>query len=338
MKIIIATGIYPPDVGGPANYAKQLTDEFKKLGYTIDVVSYRIEKKLPTGVRHLVYFFRMISRLRGADAIIALDTFSVGLPAVCAAKIFKKKIIIRTGGDFLWESYVERTKEKILLSEFYKTKHNFTFKEKVIFNITKFIIKTADIIVFSTLWQKNIFALPYMLDEKKAFIVNNCYYAKKESVPATKKIFLWAGRNITLKNIKILEEAFDKAKNVCEEIGLDLSENISRDKLLKKIKCCYAVILPSLSEVSPNFILEAIMYNKPFIMTKDTGFYDELKDIGDFVDSRDPEQMKLAIISLADEKKYAEQQKKLVAFDHVHTYQDIAQEFLDIIHNKLNIS
>lgn len=338
MKILIATGIYPPDVGGPANYAKRLTDEFKRLGHTVDVVSYQTEKSLPTGVRHLVYFFRTVLHLHGVNVIIALDTFSVGLPAVCAAKIFGKKIIVRVGGDFLWESYVERTKEKVLLSEFYKTKHHFTFKEKVIFNITKFTLKTADIIAFSTLWQKNIFALPYELDEGKISIVKNCCYAKKESVPATKKTFLWAGRKITLKNIKILEEAFDSAKHVCKDIELDLSENIPRDELLKKIQCCYAVVLPSLSEVSPNFILEAIMYNKPFIMTKDTGFYNELKDVGNFVDSRDAEQMKLAILSLVDEKKYTEQQRQLASFDRVHTYQDISQDFLDIIHSHLKVS
>ena len=80
------------------------------------------------------------------------------------------------------------------------------------------------------------------------------------------------------------------------------------------------------------------MYDKPFIMTKDTGIYDELKDIGNFVDSRDPEQMKLAILSLVDEMNYTEQQKRLTSFDHVHTYQDITQDLLDIIHNNLNVS
>jgi len=29
MKILIATGIYPPDIGGPAKYAKSLAEELE---------------------------------------------------------------------------------------------------------------------------------------------------------------------------------------------------------------------------------------------------------------------------------------------------------------------
>lgn len=31
-KVVIATGIYPPDIGGPALYAKHLKEEFSKGG------------------------------------------------------------------------------------------------------------------------------------------------------------------------------------------------------------------------------------------------------------------------------------------------------------------
>ncbi|MBU4256800.1 glycosyltransferase, partial [Patescibacteria group bacterium] len=122
LKILIATGIFPPDIGGPAKYAKNLSEEFLKRGNEVNVLAYKTEKKLPIGIRHCLYFFRVVFNLHKTDLIIALDTFSVGLPAVIAAKIFNKKIIIRTGGDFFWESYVERSGNLITLKQFYEVK------------------------------------------------------------------------------------------------------------------------------------------------------------------------------------------------------------------------
>ena len=117
-KILIATGIYPPKVGGPAQYAKNLKDSFEKLGHEVIVKTYGVEDYLPSGVRHLFFLFKIIPAVLSSDMIFVLDTFSVGLPAVLACKIFGKKSMIRTGGDFLWEGYVERTGKKILLRKF----------------------------------------------------------------------------------------------------------------------------------------------------------------------------------------------------------------------------
>src|SRR3989344_982317 len=120
-RILITTGIYPPKIGGPAQYAKNLKEEFEKMGHIVLVKRYGPEDKLPTGVRHLFFFFKIIPAIYNSDMVVSLDTFSVGLPTVLAAKIFGKKCIIRTGGDFLWEGYVERSRKKVLLSDFYNT-------------------------------------------------------------------------------------------------------------------------------------------------------------------------------------------------------------------------
>ncbi|MEI6596731.1 MAG: GtrA family protein, partial [bacterium] len=136
-KILIATGIYPPDIGGPAQYAKNLVEQFTELGYEVKVLSYRLEKKLPIGLRHILYFLRVMFNLSNTNLIIALDTFSVGMPAVIAAIIFNKKIIIRTGGDFLWESYVERSGDLVTLKQFYEIKPGLILKEKIIFILSR---------------------------------------------------------------------------------------------------------------------------------------------------------------------------------------------------------
>ena len=158
LKILITTGIYPPKIGGPAQYAQNIKEEFEKIGHAISVKTYGVEDKLPTGLRHIFFFFKIIPKLLSADAVFILDTLSVGLPTVMACRVFGKKGIIRTGGDFLWEQYVERTKKNILLRNFYQTENsNFSFREKIIFRLTKWTLDNASKIVFSTEWQRDIF-------------------------------------------------------------------------------------------------------------------------------------------------------------------------------------
>ena len=172
MKIIIATGVYPPDIGGPAQYAFNLRKEFFAMGHRVFVLPYRLERKMPVFFRHCFYFFRLVLRIYGAGLIVVMDTFSVGWPAVCAAKIFRKKIIIRVGGDFLWESYVEKSGNLIALKKFNESLPFLPLKQKIIFGISKFVLRNA-FIVFSTSWQKDIFKNSYGLEEKNLFVIEN---------------------------------------------------------------------------------------------------------------------------------------------------------------------
>ena len=334
MKILIATGIYPPDIGGPAQYAKNLADEFAKKGNKVKVLAFGLGKKLPTGIRHLFYFCRIVLSLSKVDFIVVLDTFSAGWPAVLAAKIFGKKTVLRTGGDFLWESYVEDTGRMVLLGDFYNKLSKLPLKQKIIKFLQNFVLKNCSVIIFSTEFQKIIFEKAYGLDEKKLFIVENFYPIRNKISNGTsgeklkEKKFLWAGRFIKFKNIEIMEKAFNKAKKEKGDIELEISKNIAHEELENKIRDCYAVIYPSLTEISPNFILDAIGFNKPFITTRDCGFYEKMKDIGVFVDPLDMEDIKNKILFLADEKNYQEYKKRVENFNFTHSWEEIADEFL----------
>ena len=330
MRILICTGIYPPDIGGPAQYAKHFIEEFTKAGHSVDILVYKLEKKLPTGIRHLLYFFRAIFNLPKSDFVIALDTFSVGLPTVLASKIFRRKIIFRIGGDFLWESYVERSGNLMPLKKFYETAPILSVKEKIIFSLTKFVLRNSTALVFSTSWQKEIFEKNYNLNPKKSFIIENFYGEKIANLGFKEKKFLWAGRPLRLKNLENLKQVFVEAKKENGDIKLEIVSGVSQDELMQKIQNCYAVILPSISDVSPNLILEGIMANKPFILTKETGLYGKLKDIGIFIDPLDGEDIKKKVLFLADDNNYKEYKERVANFNFTHSWKQIAGEFLEI--------
>ncbi len=108
MKILIATGIYPPDVGGPATYSKLLKDELPKHGIDVQVLSFGQVRYLPKILRHLTYFIKTLKKGREVDVIYALDPVSVGLPSILASKILGKRFILKMVGDYAWEQYQQK--------------------------------------------------------------------------------------------------------------------------------------------------------------------------------------------------------------------------------------
>jgi glycosyltransferase involved in cell wall biosynthesis len=334
MKLLIATGIYPPQIGGPATYAKNLKEAFSSLGHKVFVKKYGFENFLPSGIRHFWFFIKSLSPVFQSDFCLALDTFSVGAPIVLASKIFNKKVILRIGGDFLWESYLNRTGETILFSEFYDVaRGKLNLKEKIIFEVSKWVLRNTDMIVFSTNWQKEIFIKNYFLDREKVSVVENFYGAKEPNAFSEKgkKIFVSGVRNLKWKR-GFLDSAFALASKNDNSLVLD-KETCDYDCFFNKIKKCYAVILVSLADISPNTILDALRCNKPFILTKENGL-DRIRDLAILVDPRDENDIKEKILWLADEKNYMYQKAKIEKFDFVHSWEDIAKEFITIF-NKI---
>jgi len=108
MKVVIATGIYPPESGGPATYAKLLHDELPARGFEVVVVAFRDVRHLPKVLRHLSYAYRVWRVGRNADILYAQDTLSVGVPTRLANIFLRKKVLIRVPGDHVWEQASQR--------------------------------------------------------------------------------------------------------------------------------------------------------------------------------------------------------------------------------------
>ena len=370
MKILIATGIYPPDIGGPAQIARGVEQALIRAGHRVKVLAFRFERKLPTVIRHVYYFLRVLFSLRGADFVFSPDTFSAALPALFAAKLAGKRFIVRTGGDFLWESYVERTGDLVLLRNFYKKMATppsssplkrgggrggvrLNLKERIIFRLLRFLLRHTDAVIFSTAWQRDIFRAPYKLDLSRCFVVENFYGPKVPQIQHTdkldpeyqskarygagnvgvfKKVFVGGVRDLKWKNMPRLKEAFDAVQEKGIPVALNW-ETGSRGKFLLDIESAYAVIIASLGDISPNTILEAIAFDKPFILTRECGFYEKLKGIGVWVDPEDVNDIAAKIGWLADEENYRAQKKKVQAFNFTHSYEEVAEELITIYRN-----
>ena len=287
----------------------------------VKVRTFRFERYLPSGFRHFFYFLKIIPEVLWCDFIFVLDTFSVGWPATCAAKLFGKKVIIRTGGDFLWEGYVERSKELVLLRDFYQTtQKTWSQKERLIFRMTKWTLHHTDALIFSTKWQRDIWYRPYNLEKIKLFFVENYYGLKEESFKPKDKEFIASTRPLVWKNLDVLKE-----------VGVKIHlENSPYKEFMDKLAHAYAVILVSLGDISPNLILDAIRYNKPFIITEENGLMDRIRDIAIIVNPKNPSDIKNKVLWLCEKDNYNNQVKKIKNFNFLHTWKEIADEIIDI--------
>jgi len=330
MKILITTGIYPPKIGGPAQYAKNFKETFEKMGHAVSIKTYGIKDKLPTGIRHLLFFFKIVLSVLKSDVVFVLDTFSVGLPTILACKIFGKKGIIRTGGDFLWEQYVERTRKKILFRNFYDTeRQNFSFKEKIIFRLTKWTLNNASKIIFSTEWQRDIFIKGYGIKKENTCIVENYYGPKESDNDFESKIFIASTRNLVWKNLAVLKGVFDRV-NLAHPEAILFIENLPYSSFIDKMRGSYAVLLASIGDISPNMILDAIRLNRPFICTKEVGIYERIKNAGVFINPLNEKEIEEAVLNLLTEDGYKKAKEKILDFNFIHTWEQITEEFMQV--------
>lgn len=137
-KLLIITGVFPPEIGGPASFglalAKKLAVEkqitvltyssvFKfKNDHTFQFKVWRVWKKWPWFWRHLLFTAKIFWQAIKHNQILVLTTLNGGLPLIIAKLLFKKHFIIRVVGDRAWETAINKNKTFLLIDDFQKSK------------------------------------------------------------------------------------------------------------------------------------------------------------------------------------------------------------------------
>lgn len=365
LKILIATGVYPPEIGGPATYVFNLARELVKDGQEVKILSYGHKTSEPEAglsvqkvgrnggalARYLAYFIALRKLAPWSNLIYAHDLISVGLPAALVKILNPRlKLVVRLGGDFLWEkAYNNRWTERPLTS-YYEIPKN--FKEKVYLAIYRFVLKRVDLLIFSTTWQKSIYEKYFPQTKFKSVIIKNTFpdVLGVASQPAVaNKNMLFAGRLIRLKNLERLIAAMQEinglnlqiigegpAKSKLEakvqELGLSskvfFKETISAQELKNEILKSYLVICPSISDVAPNIALEAIKLGRPLLLTKETGLYEDFKEQLIFLDPFSQEDITNKIKNLLLPNNYQSYLQKIRNIKTDRSWRELTREHL----------
>lgn len=367
-NILIATGIFPPAIGGPALYSQGMAEEFSRFGIGVSVVTYgdaflksgkyeviAVSGQWFYGLRHLIYFLKLLRSAKKADAIIAFDSLGAGFPAALVGKLSGKRVVIRIGGDFLWEKYIESGREGVTLTEFYDNglQKNFYFLLRLI----KFTLQSADKVAFTTEFQRNLFIRAYGLSPNKCEIVG-IVFEKEPGESAYRhsgrKTILWAGRFIRLKNLEFLLKVFKrllvndgdlmlrlvgegperraiaaavKAEGLVDKVKI--TGSMDERSLSEEIGKAYFCILPSLSDISPNFALKCLGLNKPIVLTQETGIRKDFPGLM-YADPKKEESFYLAALRLLDDNSYDNYLKSISGIRYHKTWKHLAGEYLKL--------
>jgi len=348
MRILIATSVYPPDIGGSAQYARNLYETWKSQGHEVAVAAYTWEKAVPPGIRHLLYLIKVLRKGWNADLILVLDTWTAAVPTAAACAIMSKKYLLRTSGDFLWERYVERTGDLVLFKDFYATRlGRLSDREKIIFVAAQKVMRNAARVIFSTERQEGAFTAAYGLDPAKNVIVENFCEKRAESVAPEGRVFIGGSRFIKSKNQDMLKEAFEEAKEALAHGALDQelpnqpkqagltdirldTTKATYDMFTERLHRAWAVISVSLSEMSPSIIFDAIAAGVPFILTRENGILEKVKDAAILVDPLDKKEIVEKIVWLADPANREAQAQKVRQISCAHSWKEIADEIVEI--------
>jgi glycosyltransferase involved in cell wall biosynthesis len=113
MRIVVVSGIWPPDVGGPASHAPEVADFLHERGHQVEVVTtasappeqraYRVSavpRDLPPGVRHVRGAALVHHRAREADVVYTTGMFGRSFAGATAAR---KPYVVKLTADPAFE-------------------------------------------------------------------------------------------------------------------------------------------------------------------------------------------------------------------------------------------
>ncbi len=331
-KLLIATGIFPPDIGGPATYSKLLLDNLPKEGFEVKILAYGnvlqkqsgkvfiVSKKWPRGLRHFVYFIKVLWLGRKTDIIFAQDPVSVGLPAILAAKILEKRFIIKIVGDYAWEQGFQRFGVNVLLDEFSAEggsafggqNKKYGFFVGLLRFVQQKVCKNADCIITPSFYLKKIVS-GWGIEENKIKVIYNAVdipeinFTKEEARRKliypnniNDKIILSIGRDVPWKGFSQLAAVCDELKKEISDIKLIIigkDKKLSREAIFLSLKAADVFVLNTGYEGLSHQILEAMAVGVPIITTNVGGNPELIKDgrNGLLVKYNDKEELKDAI-------------------------------------------
>ncbi|MHB0978209.1 MAG: glycosyltransferase family 4 protein [Minisyncoccota bacterium] len=306
MKIVIATPIYPPEIGGPATYTKELCERLHDQ-HEITVVAYTdvreafpkttlvaVSKQRPLPIRLIKYFLAVYKASKNADLIYVQNAMAAGLPVALVSMLRNKPFVLKFVGDEAWERATQHKQTEKRLEEFLSSPDG-GFKIKLMMMIQGFVLRRAGVVTTPSAYLLEELKKTYGVKNERA-VVN--YNAAEETevlpfdatkvphqIATTARLVAWKGIDGMIRALKIVREKFPDAKLVVAgdgpelenlkklktELGLDdavqLLGKVSRAETWQLRKRSELYVLNSTYEGLPHTVLTSFAANIPTIAT-----------------------------------------------------------------------
>ena len=267
-KIVIATPLYPPEIGGPATYAKLLQERLPG----VEIIKFSDVRHLPKLVRHIAYFFKCWRLARTADVVYALDTVSVGLPVALAAKCAGKKFVVRVPGDYAWEQARQRFGVSDELDAFQKKSYG--LQVGFLRAVQRFVVRTAKAVVVPSVYMQKIVG---QWGARPSVIYSSIDLTSAYELPKNRPegfLVVSSGRRVPWKHFDAIERVVAREKGW----RFFLAEDLPRAQALGWVKAADVFVLNSTYEGLSHALVEAMALGTPVVATSVGGNPELIED------------------------------------------------------------
>jgi glycosyltransferase involved in cell wall biosynthesis len=341
VRVLIVSGIWPPDLGGPASHAPELADFLRGRGHEVRVVTTAgappakeaypvrwVSRKLPPGVRHLACVVAIAREASHTDVVYAT---SMTRRAALAAALARRTLVLKLTADEAYErerrsgrfagdldafqhhrgglrvAVLRRSRNAAVL----RARHVFTPSAYLRGLVVAWGIPADRVSVSPNpapavpeLPPRDQLRLAYAMDGPTLAFAGRLMAAKALDV-GLRALALVPGASLVL-----VGDGPDRAglERLRDELGLDgrvrFLGALGRDDVLGIFHAADAVLLSSRWENFPHVVVEALAVGTPVVATAVGGVGEVLRDgeNGLLVPAGDPEALAGAIRRLLDDE------------------------------------
>ena len=306
MRIVLATPVYPPEIGGPATYTKELSLRLRDK-HEIVIVAYAstseiipgttlfvASKQHPLPLRILKFTFDLFRASQGADVIYVQNAMAAGLPAVIVGMIRRIPVILKFVGDEAWERASQQRRTKKRLEEFLE-KPEGGWQTTLRMIIQGFVLRHVNIVTTPSAYLRDAIVRTYRIKKERAVVNYNAAEKDAEApfsaaivpyqIVTTARLVEWKGIDGIIRAVAILKKQFpdvraviagdgpeeEKLKALAKEFGVDncikFTGRISRAETWHLRKSSEVYVLNSTYEGLPHTALTSFAARIPMVAT-----------------------------------------------------------------------
>jgi glycosyltransferase involved in cell wall biosynthesis len=316
MEILITTGIFPPDIGGPATYVPTIAKALAERGHQVTVLTtsepenlqwddsiypflvFRINRRQKIWLRSLKCIAEILRLGRTVNVIYANGIY---FETAIANKFLQKPLVMKIVGDEAWERSVRRGWTKDNFEDFQQRCQS--WQAELLKRHRSWVVRQADRVIVPSQYLANWIVKWGVPTERIAVIYNAAEIPDGvEPLPIPLKTPIKAvtvGRLIPLKQVDRLIEALreipelglvvvgdgperPRLERIAQELGVSgrvyFAGQRSKKETLSLMAACDFFVLNSTHEGLPHAILEAMALGLPVIATAVGGTPEVVRD------------------------------------------------------------
>ncbi|MCX6779480.1 MAG: glycosyltransferase family 4 protein [Candidatus Magasanikbacteria bacterium] len=230
MKVLFTSGIFPPDIGGPARMIEQLVTDLSQKKVDVTVLAFNKKKVTPHPFvvcktqSKWVFCYKLWQLACKVDLVYTCDLYTAGfLSWLIGKKLLRKKLIVRFAGDSAWESALNKKQTKDDIVSFQKKKYS--WQVELMKRFRSWVLKSADQVIAVSNFMKEVAQLIGVETSKIEVIYNSVDFVekghsvaldikKKLGILSGEKIIMTAGRLVPWKGVDgLIKVAVELKKN-----------------------------------------------------------------------------------------------------------------------------